>query len=114
MAASAEDATPAAQVLPRPVRTPIHRNVISKRCLWPAPAPRRSASYLPLGVLSCLASALEAVLLAFLHPRVAGKEAIAAQLGLERLIEGDEGAGDAVRESSRPAGEAAAFPLRLH
>ena len=51
--------------------------------------------HLPLGELDAAAGAAEAVLFAFLHARIAGEIAAAAE-GVEGFaVEGDEGAGDA-------------------
>src|SRR3954469_10244106 len=69
---------------------------------------------LALGVLSRLASALQAVLLALLLTRVTRHQAVAAQLRLQGLVEVHQGAGDAVRDGAGPAGSPTAGDLRLH
>src|SRR5687767_4981106 len=68
------------------------------------PATRESA----LGELEALAGALLAVLLAFLHPAVAGKELAVAERRVEFLVDLLESAGDAEHDGAGLAGEPAA------
>src|SRR5580765_5074583 len=67
-----------------------------RACEMPgAQCPGGLESVLPLRELEALAGAGLSVLLALLHPRVAGEEAFLAQRGAQRLVDLDEGAGDA-------------------
>src|SRR5258707_7715676 len=66
---------------------------------------------LPLCVLGCLAGALEAVLLAFLHPRVTGEEAGLTQREAMVRVELEERPGDAVPDRSGLTRDPAALDL---
>src|SRR6185369_15813018 len=67
---------------------------------------------LPLGVLGCLAGALETVLLALLHPRVAGEEAgLAERQAVRGLVDLEQGPGDAVADRAGLARHATALDL---
>src|SRR5579862_6591882 len=70
-----------------------------------------SCADLALGVLRCLAGALEAVLLALLHASVTREQTVVSQLRLQRLVEADQRPCDTVRDGSRPAADAAPFHL---
>src|SRR5579859_5264236 len=63
---------------------------------------------LTLGELRPLAGLLQAGLLAFLHPRVAGEEAAALELAAEVRVGHDERARDTVPERAGLGGHAAA------
>ena len=70
---------------------------------------------LALGVLRRLAGSLEPVLLAFLHPRIAGQEAgLAERQAMPLGVELEEGPGDAVADRAGLAGDAAALDLDHH
>src|SRR5947207_13654187 len=67
---------------------------------------------LALGVLRCLASALQPVLLALLHPRVAGEEAGLAKRQPVRLgIDEEERPRDSVADRAGLAGDPTALDL---
>src|SRR3972149_5487400 len=66
-----------------------------------------------LGILGRLAGALQAGLLALLHPRVAGEEARLAQGRAKALIEGEERPREAGGDSVGPGGDAPAGDLHL-
>src|SRR5436190_7637830 len=76
------------------------------------PASRPPGATLALRVLRRLAGALQAVLLALLHPRVAGEEAGLPQRQAVRVrVDLEEGPGDAVADRTGLAGHPAALDL---
>src|SRR5438093_22594 len=79
---------------------------------WPRSTTSRSAAQSALGVLRRLPCALQAVLLALLHPRVARQEAGLAEWHPGAVgIGGEKRAGDAVADRARLAVMAAALDL---
>src|SRR5204862_3890996 len=67
---------------------------------------------LALRVLGCLAGSLQTVLLALLHPRIAGPETgLAKRQAVGGLIDLDEGSRDAVTDRAGLAGDATALDL---
>src|ERR1700720_4188041 len=73
--------------------------------------PAGARARLALCVLRSLAGPLQAVLLALLHPRVAGQQACLLQSGPEVRVVLDEGTCDAVRDGAGLAAGAAADHL---
>src|SRR3989338_788487 len=103
-----------------PLRSPKMYSFIfgfQRRVCWPERAPASSRSFLvrvatgrllTLRPLEALARSLLAVLLALLHPRVAGEEAAAAELGFQLGVGQGQGPRQAHPHRARLAGAAAA------
>src|SRR5579871_838995 len=69
---------------------------------------------LTLAVLEAFASALAPVLLRFLFARIARQETVLTQRVLERFVDGEQRAGDAVPHRTGLPRDSAAFRLHAH
>src|SRR5436190_23884726 len=83
------------------------RPCIARRGVGPYPDPSASA----LGVLGGLSGPLEAVLLALLHPRIAGEEAALPKCEAVLRVQLEQRPGDPVADRAGLAGDPAAFDL---
>ena len=96
-------------LLPASVRGGITKRGTHRKTMDATQMRQGCLSLLSLGELRSTTSALESVLLSFLHTRVSGEEACSLESGLVCFVSENESTGDTVSDSTCLSGETAAL-----